>query len=78
MRSARARIASGISPANGGSSFSAPLPSLRARDGEGDEGAADMVDADERRVRDDVEALLATIVGMRPPADVGEDAGGLA
>ena len=38
-------------------------------------GAAGMVDADEGGVGDDVEALLAAIVGMRAPADIGEQAG---
>ena len=42
------------------------------------EGAAGMVDADEGRVGDDVERLLAAIVGMRAPADIGEQAGGVA
>jgi hypothetical protein len=37
-----------------------------------------MVDADEGGVGDDVEALLAAVVGMRPPADVGKQAGGVA
>ncbi len=37
-----------------------------------------MVDADEGRVGDDVERLLAAIVRMRAPADVGEQAGGVA
>ena len=37
-----------------------------------------MVDADEARMRDDVERLLAAIVGMRAPADVGQQARGMA
>ena len=40
-----------------------------------EKGAAGMVDADERRVRDDVERLLAAIIRMRAPADIGEQAG---
>jgi glyoxylase-like metal-dependent hydrolase (beta-lactamase superfamily II) len=45
---------------------------------EGEVGPARMVEADEGRVGDDVEALLAAIVGMRAPADVGEEARGVA
>ena len=41
-------------------------------------GAAGMVDAEKAGVRDDVERLLAAIVRMRAPADVGEQAGGVA
>ena len=37
-----------------------------------------MIDGDEGRIGDDVERLLAAIIGMRPPADVGEQAGGMA
>ena len=44
-------------------------------DGERQVGAAGMVDADEGGVGDDVQALLAAIVGMRAPADIGEQAG---
>ena len=36
-----------------------------------------MVDADEAGMRDDVERLLAAIVGMRAPADIGKQAGRL-
>ena len=36
-----------------------------------------MIDADEGGVGDDVERLLAAIIGMRAPADVGKQAGGL-
>ena len=36
-----------------------------------------MIEADEGGVRDDAQALLAAIVGMRPPADIGEQAGGV-
>ena len=36
-----------------------------------------MVDADEGGVRDDVERLGAPVFGMSPPADVGEQAGGV-
>ena len=41
-------------------------------------GAAVMVDADEGGVGDDVEALLAAIIGMGAPADVGQQAGRMA
>src|SRR5262249_61704490 len=37
-------------------------------------GAAGVIDCDEGGVSDDVERLLAAIVGMCPPADVGEKA----
>jgi hypothetical protein len=37
-----------------------------------------MIDRHEGRIGDDVERLLASVVGMRPPADVGEQAGGMA
>ena len=37
-----------------------------------------MIDADEGGVGDDVERLLAAIIRMRAPADVGEQAGGVA
>src|SRR5579883_2602122 len=43
-----------------------------------EERAAGVVDADEGRVRDDVERLLAAVVGMVAPADVAEQAGGVA
>ena len=43
-----------------------------------DIGAARMVDADEGRMRDDAQRLLAAVVGMRAPADVGHQAGGVA
>ena len=43
-----------------------------------DEGAAGVIDRDEGGVGDDVERLLAAIVGMRPPTDVGEQASGMA
>ena len=46
--------------------------------GERQEDAAGMVDAAERRVRDQDQALLAAVVGVRAPADVGEQAGGVA
>ncbi len=37
-----------------------------------------MIDADEGGMRDDVQRLRAAIFRMRPPADVGEQAGGMA
>ena len=37
-----------------------------------------MIDRDERRIGDEVEALLAAVVRARPPADIGEKAGGVA
>src|SRR5262252_5140795 len=47
---------------------------MAEEDGERDEGAAGVIDCDEGGVSDNVERLLATIVGMCPPADVGEKA----
>ena len=44
-------------------------------DGEREEGAAGMIDADEIAMRDEIEALHAAIVGMGMPADIGEEAG---
>src|SRR5262245_24870883 len=46
-------------------------------DGERQKYAAGMVDASERGMRDQVEALLASIVGVGAPADVGQQAGGV-
>ena len=40
--------------------------------------AAGMVHADERGVRYDVERLRSAVFGMRAPADVGKQAGGMA
>ena len=40
--------------------------------------AAGMVDAAEAAVRDDVERLLAAIIRVRPPADIAEEARGMA
>src|SRR3954453_22740195 len=45
--------------------------------GERDERAAWMVYGHKGRVRDDVERLLAAIVRVGPPADIGEEAGGV-
>src|SRR6516164_4488315 len=42
--------------------------------GERNKGAARMIDGDEGSIGDDVERLLAAIVGVRSPADVGEKA----
>ncbi len=58
--------------------ISSKMPSWRIEVGQRDEGAAGMVDADEGGVGDDVQRLRAAIFGMRTPADVGEQAGGLA
>ena len=44
---------------------------------EREEGAARMIDANKGCMRDDVERLLAAIVRMPPPADIGEEAGGV-
>jgi len=41
---------------------------------ERDEGTAGMVERHERAVGNDVERLLAAVIGMRAPADVGEQA----
>ena len=46
-------------------------------DGQGQEDAARMVDAAKAGVGDEIEALLAAIVGMGAPADVGDQAGGV-
>src|SRR5262249_8899643 len=42
------------------------------------EGAPRMVDTDKACVRDDVERLFAAVVGVRAPADVGQQTGGVA
>ena len=42
------------------------------------EGAAGMIDADEGGMGDDIHRLLAAIIGMRPPANIGEQTGGAA
>src|SRR5262245_1540576 len=47
---------------------------FQAEDGERDEGAAGVVDGDKGSIGDDVERLLAAIVRVGPPADVGEKA----
>jgi hypothetical protein len=44
----------------------------------GEEGAAGVVDPDQRAIGHEVDALLPAIVGMAAPADVGEEAGHLA
>ena len=46
--------------------------------GEREERAPRMVDTDEARMSNHVERLLAAIIRMRAPADVGEQAGGVA
>jgi len=51
-------------------------PDVAEKHGEREERAARMIDADESRVRDDVERLLAAIIRMPPPANVREEAGG--
>ena len=51
---------------------------MAEEDREAEIGAAGMVDRDEGGVGDKVEALLAAVVRARPPADVGEQAGGVA
>ena len=66
------------SRSRGDSSSSMTSPTWRKNIGERQIGAAGMIDADEAAVGDDVERLLAAIVGMRAPADVGEQAGGMA
>src|SRR5262245_41163630 len=47
-------------------------------DGEREEGAAWVVDADKRAVSNEVQALNAAIIRMRPPADIRKQAGGMA
>ncbi len=46
--------------------------------GEREIGPPGVIDADEGGVGDEVEALLAAVFRMRPPADIGEQAGGVA
>src|SRR5262245_35829387 len=41
------------------------------------EGTAAVIDADKSRVRNDVKGLLAAVIGMGAPADVGEQTGGM-
>src|SRR5215468_132873 len=53
-------------------------PLVAVIDGEREESAAWMIDADKRAVRDEVQALNATIVWMRAPADVRKEAGRMA
>src|SRR5262249_50459139 len=53
-------------------------PLVAVIDGEREEGAAGMIDADKRAVRDEVQALNTTIIGMRAPADIREQAGRMA
>ena len=47
-------------------------------DRQSEKRAALMIDRAEIAVGDQVERLLAAIVGMRAPADIGEQAGGVA
>src|SRR5262245_62459622 len=47
-------------------------------DAERKEGTAGVIDPDEGAVGDEVEALDAAIVRVRPPADIREQAGGVA
>ena len=49
-------------------------PDMAEEHGERQIGAAGMIDRHECGVRDDVERLLAAVVGMRAPADVGKQA----
>ena len=51
---------------------------MAEEDREAEIGAAGVVDRDEAGIGDKVEALLAAVVRARPPADVGEQAGGVA
>ena len=44
----------------------------------GEVGSPWMIDADERRIGDHVEALLAPVIGMSSPAHVGEETSGMA
>src|SRR5204862_518224 len=46
-----------------------------ARDREREEGAARMVGGEEAVVRDHVERLLAAVIRMRAPADIGQETG---
>ena len=54
------------------------LAVIAVEDGEGQEHPARMIDADKGRLRDHAERTLGAIVGMGPPADIGEEAGGIA
>src|SRR5262249_7688715 len=47
---------------------------MAEEDSERNEGAAGVIDGNEGGISDDVERLLAAIVGVCPPADVGEKA----
>ena len=47
-------------------------PLVAVIDGEREEGAAGMIDADKGAVGDEIQALDAAIIGMRAPADIGE------
>ena len=42
-----------------------------------EKGAAGMVERHESRMRDDIERLLAAIIRMHAPADIGEQTGGV-
>src|SRR6516162_3190416 len=53
-------------------------PLVAEIDGEREKGAAWMIDADKRAVRDEVQALNATIVWVRAPAHIREQAGRMA
>ena len=53
-------------------------PTWRKNTVSGEKSPARVIDADKGGIGDDVERLLAAIVGMRPPADIGEQAGGVA
>ena len=52
-------------------------PDVAIEHGERQISAAGMIDGGEAAVGDDVERLLAAVIGMRPPADVGEQARGM-
>src|SRR5215469_2596393 len=60
--------------AQAGREFLVNEADMAEEDSERNKGAARMIDGDEGSIGDDVERLLAAIVGVCPPADVGEKA----
>ena len=66
------------SRSRGDNSSSTMKPTWRKNTDEREVGAAGVVDAGKAGVRDDVERLLAAIIGVRTPADIGEQARGVA
>ena len=69
---------SAFSRSDSSSACSWLAPDVAVEDGQRQEHAARMIDAGKAGVGDQVEALLAAVVGVRAPADVGDEAGGIA